>query len=50
MSTETPVKVGEGFVAVAAGQHHSVGIKENGELWGWGDTGRRPGDRQNPPL
>jgi alpha-tubulin suppressor-like RCC1 family protein len=33
-----PVKVGTGFVAVAAGANHSLGIKVDGTLWAWGSN------------
>ena len=36
----SPVQVGTGsdWVAVAGGAAHSIGLKANGTLWGWGDN------------
>lgn len=32
----TPVKVNDGFVSVSTGYYHTMGIKSDGSLWGWG--------------
>ena len=49
MNSEVPVKAGEGFVAIAAGQHHSLVLKQNGKLWGgWGDDEDGPSGPVRP--
>ena len=41
-SNSTPIKVGDGFTAILAGAHHSVGLKADGTVWvwGWNDYGQ----------
>ena len=36
----TPVRIGwsKDWVAVAAGENHSVGLKRNGDVYAWGDV------------
>jgi len=34
----TPVQIGTGFAAVAAGISHTVAVKTDGTLWAWGDN------------
>ncbi|HQQ84277.1 MAG TPA: hypothetical protein PK059_13805, partial [Cyclobacteriaceae bacterium] len=34
-----PVKVGDGYADVAAGESHSLGLKKDGTLWAWGYNG-----------
>ena len=38
----TPIKVGDGFSAILAGAHHSVGLRADGTVWvwGWNDYGQ----------
>jgi hypothetical protein len=31
-----PVQIGSGFIAVSAGDFHSLALKADGTLWGWG--------------
>ena len=38
-SWNKPTKIGEGFVWVTAGGDHSLAIKSDGTLWGWGSSG-----------
>lgn len=41
----TPVQVGTGFAAIAAGSGHSLGLKAGGTLWAWGrNDGGQLGD------
>jgi alpha-tubulin suppressor-like RCC1 family protein len=37
--SQTPIFVGTGFTAVGAGWAHSMGVKTDGTLWGWGYDG-----------
>ena len=41
-SNPNPIKVGDGFTAILAGAHHSVGLKADGSVWvwGWNDYGQ----------
>ncbi|OYT93927.1 MAG: hypothetical protein CFE43_00905 [Burkholderiales bacterium PBB3] len=41
-SNPTPIKVGDGFTAILAGAHHSVGMRADGTVWvwGWNDYGQ----------
>jgi len=36
----TAIAVGESWVSVSAGNHHTVGIKTDGSLWAWGMNNR----------
>lgn len=36
MTYPRPTRVGEDFVAVTTGSHHTHAIKRDGSLWGWG--------------
>lgn len=33
-----PIRIGEGFVRVAVGDHHVVALRADGSAWGWGDN------------
>jgi alpha-tubulin suppressor-like RCC1 family protein len=35
----TPVQIGFGYAAVAAGGAHSLALKADGTLWAWGNNG-----------
>ena len=35
----SPMQVGQGYIAVAAGNTHTLGIKVDGSLWAWGNNG-----------
>jgi alpha-tubulin suppressor-like RCC1 family protein len=37
----TPVRIGVGYVSVAAGGMHSLAVMMDGTLWGWGANNRR---------
>jgi alpha-tubulin suppressor-like RCC1 family protein len=34
----TPVQIGGGYSAIAAGDNHVLALKTDGSLWGWGDN------------
>jgi alpha-tubulin suppressor-like RCC1 family protein len=51
----TPARVGTGFVSVAAGKYHSLGLKADGTLWAWGrndfgQLGLGDTDNRNIPV
>lgn len=35
-ANSTPVKIGDGYVSILAGAHHSLALKSDGSVWAWG--------------
>ena len=42
------VELSDGLAALAAGEYHSLGLKADGSIVGWGDNSYRPVQRAGP--